>query len=293
MWARRGGIAAAIVGLLLVAGGLGIYSHQQTEFAKQQAESAKQQAELRDQADAAKEEAVRQAHAAEIEKQRADAQRDQALRTQSLFLADLSAQETRRGNATNGMLLALEGLPKEMAKPDRPYVVEASGFVSCGGRSTASCTCWKVTESTVDWSAAFSPDGTRVVTASVDQTARLWDAATGKALVTLEWSTLFRSYSAAFSPDGTRVVTASSDNTARLWDAATGKALVTLEGHTDRVISAAFSPDGTRVVTASDDHTAQIWRVFPTTQALIDYARSIVPRQLTPAQRKQFFLEAE
>ena len=89
------------------------------------------------------------------------------------------------------------------------------------------------------------------------------------------------------------MVTASDDQTARLWDAATGKALVTLEGHTDRVWSAAFSPDGTRVVTASFDKTAKIWRVFPTTQALIDYAQSIVPRQLTPEQRKQFFLEAE
>jgi hypothetical protein len=37
--------------------------------------------------------------------------------------------------------------------------------------------------------------------------------------------------------------------------------------------------------------TARIWRAFPTTQALIDYAKSIVPRQLIAAQRKQFFLE--
>jgi hypothetical protein len=33
--------------------------------------------------------------------------------------------------------------------------------------------------------------------------------------------------------------------------------------------------------------------VFTSTQELIDYARSVVPRQLTPAQRQAFFLEAE
>jgi WD40 repeat protein len=87
------------------------------------------------------------------------------------------------------------------------------------------------------------------------------------------------------------VVTASGDNTARLWDATTGKMLFTLRGHTAPVLSAAFNQDGTRVVTASQDHTARIWRVFPTTQALIGHANSIVPRQLTPEQRKQFFLE--
>ena len=66
-------------------------------------------------------------------------------------------------------------------------------------------------------SAAFSPDGTRVVTASEDNTARVWDAATGKPLTrSLEHQDWV--WSAAFSPDGTRVVTASEDQTARLWD---------------------------------------------------------------------------
>jgi WD40 repeat protein len=129
-----------------------------------------------------------------------------------------------------------------------------------------------------------------VVTASDDDTARLWDAASGKALVTLKGHTLSVS-SAAFSPDGMRVVTASDDDTARLWDAASGKALVTLKGHTLSVNSAAFSPDGTRVVTASDDGIVKIWRVLPSGQQLIDYARSIVARQLTPEQRTVFFLE--
>ena len=65
-------------------------------------------------------------------------------------------------------------------------------------------------------SAAFSPDGTRVVTASSDNTARVWDAATGKSLTSpLEHQAAVQR--AAFSPDGTRVVTASVDN-ARVWD---------------------------------------------------------------------------
>jgi hypothetical protein len=68
-------------------------------------------------------------------------------------------------------------------------------------------------------SAAFSPDGTRVVTGSSDNTARLWDAATGAPLgAVMKHDGPVRS--AAFSPDGTRVVTGSEDNTARLWDAA-------------------------------------------------------------------------
>ena len=75
--------------------------------------------------------------------------------------------------------------------------------------------------------AAFSPDGTRVVTAGWDKyrTAQIWEAATGEPMRheaylddTPRWP-IFGV--AAFSPDDTRVVAASDENTARVWDAAT------------------------------------------------------------------------
>jgi hypothetical protein len=106
--------------------------------------------------------------------------------------------------------------------------------------------------------AFFSPDGTRVVTASEDNTARIWNAATGEPIATLTGHTA-TVWAASFSPDGTRVVTASWDQTARIWNTATGQRIATLTGHTAEIETASFSPDGTRVVTASRDQTARIW----------------------------------
>ena len=102
-------------------------------------------------------------------------------------------------------------------------------------------------------SAAFSPDGQRVVTASDDQTARVWDARTGQAVATLQGHTDCGQERGVFAGraagrDGEQ------DQTARVWDARTGQALATLQGHTDAVMSARFSPDGQRVVTASADY---------------------------------------
>jgi len=106
--------------------------------------------------------------------------------------------------------------------------------------------------------AQFDLRGERVVTASDDHTARIWDARTGRQLTVPlqhEDGVTF----ADFSPDGRQVVTASLDRTARVWDAQTGLALTRPLRHDGVVWSAQFSPDGEHVATASHDGTARIW----------------------------------
>lgn len=110
--------------------------------------------------------------------------------------------------------------------------------------------------------AAFSPDGTRIVTSSEDGSARVWNARDGQLVSILEDRRGARNasvYTARFSPTGRDVVTASADNLARIWDATTGRLKISLRGHQGEVKSATFSPDGRWVLTASDDMTAQVW----------------------------------
>ena len=122
------------------------------------------------------------------------------------------------------------------------------------------------------YSAAFSPDGERIVTAAgavalnVERRVIIWDAESGKELQKVighgrdpgGHNISVFVYSVAFSPDGKKFVTAGGDRTARVWDAESGKELQKLVGHNDDVYSAAFSPDGKKVVTAGRD-AVRIW----------------------------------
>jgi WD40 repeat protein len=100
------------------------------------------------------------------------------------------------------------------------------------------------------------------VTASHDNTARVWDARSGGEVLKLNGHTNFVT-SASFSPDGSRVLTGSWDTTAKLWDAESGSEVLTLKGHTDFVVSASFNRDGSRVVTGSADWTSKVWDTRP------------------------------
>ncbi len=111
---------------------------------------------------------------------------------------------------------------------------------------------------------SFSPDGTRIVTAGADKTARIWNVRTGKILLILKGHTGVI-WSAAFSPDGMRVLTASSDGTLRIWDADSGMLLATIANTVRGPLSgfhhAAFNPDASRVVAASIDTDGKVWDI--------------------------------
>jgi WD40 repeat protein len=100
---------------------------------------------------------------------------------------------------------------------------------------------------------AVSPDGTRLA-----GDRKVWDANTGKELVTLEGEGVSVR---AFSPDGKRLASSGQRVVGvKVWDAQTGKVLLSrLKGHTGGVNGLAFSPDGKHLASAAYDGTVKVW----------------------------------
>ncbi len=110
---------------------------------------------------------------------------------------------------------------------------------------------------------AFSPDGRYIVTASWDDSARVWDASTGEEAARLLHERDVRAI--CFSTDGQRVATASYDGTAGVWDSATGARIVHLV-HPGKVTAVSLNPDGSQIATAGDDNVARVWDTATGTQ---------------------------
>src|SRR5262249_53108999 len=114
--------------------------------------------------------------------------------------------------------------------------------------------------------AVYSPDGRRIVGMDIDQSLKVWEAATGQEELTFRGHT-GGIWGGAYSPDGRRMASASLDRTVEGWDGATGQEVLTLRGHTDGLFSVAYSPDGRRIASASFDQTVRIWDGTPVTPA--------------------------
>ena len=110
---------------------------------------------------------------------------------------------------------------------------------------------------------AFSPDGTRLATASDGRRkegdpkgsralVRVWDLASGQALYTVT-GLPNRAWDLAFSPDGTKLAVGVGGDPVKLYDTTSGEESVSLAGHSGEVGAVAFSPDGALLVTGGND----------------------------------------
>jgi len=105
---------------------------------------------------------------------------------------------------------------------------------------------------------AITPDGRKVVSASIDRTLKVWDLDYGAEVQTLRGHTDAVT-AVAVTPNGRWVISGSKDRTLKVWDLERGLNLATLSGHTDLVETVAVTPDSRRAVSGSWDHTLKIW----------------------------------
>jgi WD40 repeat protein len=118
----------------------------------------------------------------------------------------------------------------------------------------------------------YSPDTTLIATSgyegpsipdSTESQVKIWDAKTGKLVVTLKEHThsVWAVWCLAWTPDGKTLISGSSDHSIRTWNTTNWKQITVLDGHTDAVIGIAISPNGRILASTSWDKTARLWNL--------------------------------
>ena len=111
---------------------------------------------------------------------------------------------------------------------------------------------------------AFSPDGRFLVSASADDTCKVWRVEDGMRMDTLP-QPLKEEYCCAFSPDGRTIVAGGADNTIRVWEFVSrdkpriNPMVLARFAHEGPIVRLAFTPDGSRLVTTAEDRTVKVW----------------------------------
>jgi WD40 repeat protein len=106
-------------------------------------------------------------------------------------------------------------------------------------------------------SLSWSPDGTRIASASVDEVVHVWDATSGQTLLTFRGQSR-NSEEVHWSPDGKRIAFIGDNNNVLVWNAVTGKTLVVHHQHSKFGLSSLiWSPNGAFIASAGD--TVELW----------------------------------
>ena len=217
------------------------------------------------------------------------------MENRSRFIAEKALSLFDEGDSYTSRRILLDVLPADLLHADKPYTPEAERALRYALQNNSAIL--KGHKDDVN-TVFYNADGTKIISASKDESIRIWDAETGREMQRLighNGSVYTASFNndetqivsaagdgtiivwdaatgeiinsmicdkvnaAYFSPDGKRVVAAVWDNTVKVFDAITAQKLLNLKGHTNFVMVATYSPDGQHIMSASDDFTIRIW----------------------------------
>ena len=174
-------------------------------------------------------------------------QRDKLRLLQIRFVAEKALNVIEDGNSLLARKLLMEVLPEDARDLGEIYSAEYEYALRKSFQTNS--TIMRGHMGNV-YSAVFSPDGKRIVSASEDKSVRIWDVRLGVQLGNPIAGHKGGVRFATFSPDGKQIVSASGDGTIRIWDVQTGQQKGNM-WHSGIALFATYSPDGKLIMSMS------------------------------------------